>query len=146
MVFVGSTSHGHWHIRGAARYELRDAGGGKLVRLRYKRGFCLFDSSRYRPLLPGAPNKPVFPRDGCGTKRDLRLAMGVSVGWKDDYYWLIAGQEFDVTDLPDGKYRLLAEVDPGKWFRESNERNNTTWVDLEIAGVQVKVLGRSPRI
>jgi hypothetical protein len=56
--------------------------------------------------------------------------MGVSVGWKDDYYWRIPGQEIDITSLPNGKYRLLVEVDPRNYFRETNERNNVTWVDL----------------
>jgi hypothetical protein len=56
--------------------------------------------------------------------------MGVSVGWKDDYYWRIPGQEIDITSLPTGKYRLLVEVDPRNYFRETNERNNVTWVDL----------------
>jgi hypothetical protein len=69
----------------------------------------------------------------------------VSVGWKDDYFWRITGQRLDVTNLPNGRYRLINRVDPRNWFRETNERNNTTWVDLEIGDRVVKVVGRSPR-
>ena len=58
--------------------------------------------------------------------------MGTSVGWKDDYYWRIPGQAMDITALPAGKYRLRVTVDPENWLQESNERNNVTWVDLEI--------------
>jgi hypothetical protein len=147
MVFVGSKDHGHWHVRGAARYELRRLGQDKPVRIRLKRGFCLFDSTPYKLRLPGAPKTGKYPRDACGKKRDLRFAMGVSVGWKDDYYWRIVGQEIDITDLPKGDYRLIAKVDPRNWWRETNETNNTTWVDFRLGDtLVVKVLGRSPKL
>ena len=73
--------------------------------------------------------------------------MGTSVGWKDDYYWRIPGQAMDITNLPLGKYRLSVKVDPRNWFRESNERNNLSWIDIEIDdSLTVKVLGRSPKL
>ena len=143
VVFVGSKDHGHWHVRGAARYELRPLGTTKPVRILLKRGFCLFDSTPYEPGLPAAPKQAEYPREACGVKRTLKFAMGTSVGWKDDYYWRIAGQAFDVTNLPLGKYRLLVTVDPRHWFRESNERNNTTWVDIDVGDTTVRVIGRS---
>lgn len=143
FVYQGSPDHGHWHIHGAARYELWRQ--GKIAKIRTKRGFCLYDSSPYRPGLPGASRKSVYPRSGCGTKESRRLDTGVSVGWKDDYFWRITGQRLDVTNLPNGRYRLVNRVDPRNWFRESNDRNNTTWVDLEIGDRIVKVLGRSRR-
>jgi Lysyl oxidase len=146
MVFVGSKAHGHWHIRGAARYELRPLRSTKPIRIRYKRGFCLYDSKPYKLRLPGAAKRSTYPRDDCGKKRDRRLAMGVSVGWQDDYYWRIPGQEMDITELPNGNYRLFVTADPRNWFRESNERNNATWVDLEIGPQSVKVLKHSPRL
>ena len=48
LVFIGGSEHGHWHIRNAARYELRRLGDGKALRIHVKRGFCLYDSSSYR--------------------------------------------------------------------------------------------------
>jgi len=146
MAFVGLPEHGHWHVRGAARYELRRLGERKALRIHVKRGFCLYDSNPYRRSLPGAPAKRAYPRDACGKKRELSLAMGVSVGWRDDYYWRIPGQAFDVTTLPQGKYRLVVRVDPRNWFRESNERNNQTWVDIHIGETSVKVLRHSKRV
>ena len=41
FVYQGSSDHGHWHIRGAARYELWRL--GKIAKIRTKRGFCLYD-------------------------------------------------------------------------------------------------------
>lgn len=47
----------------------------------------------------------------------------------------------DITSLPNGKYRLFVKADPKNWLRESNERNNVTWVDLRIGPQLVKVIG-----
>jgi hypothetical protein len=143
LVYQGSPDHGHWHIHGAARYELWRS--SKIAKIRTKRGFCLYDSSRYPPALPGTPKNPKYPREGCGTQSSMRLRTGVSVGWKDDYFWRITGQRLDVTNLPNGRYRLFNRVDPRNWFKETNERNNVTWVDLDIGNRTVKVVGRSPR-
>jgi hypothetical protein len=145
-VYNGSKEHGHWHIHGAARYELRPLGRKKPVRIRLKRGFCLFDSTQYELSLPGAPRVGRYPREGCGKKADLRFEMGVSVGWKDDYFWRIPGQEMNITNLPNGRYRLYVTVDPRNWFLESNDGNNASWVDIEIDGMSVRTLGRSPRV
>ena len=147
LEFAGSERHGHWHIRGAARYELRRLSDGKPARIRTKRGFCLFDSTSHDLSLATAPKKSHYQRGWCGERAQRRLAMGISPGWKDDYYWRIPGQEMDITNLPHGRYRLFVRVDPRNWFRESNERNNTAWVDIEISdSLLVKVLGRSPRL
>jgi len=143
FIYQGSKDHGHWHIHGAARYELWRV--GKIAKIRTKRGFCLYDSSRYRSGIHDTPAAAKYPREGCGTKESLILRTGVSVGWKDDYFWRITGQKLDVTNLPNGRYRLINRVDPRNWFQESNDRNNTTWVDLEIGDRVVKVVGRSPR-
>jgi hypothetical protein len=143
FVYQGTPDHGHWHIRGAARYELWRL--GNIAKIRTKRGFCLYDSSVYRRGLPGAARESTYARSGCGTKQSLRLDTGISVGWKDDYFWRILGQRMDVTNLPNGRYRLVNRVDPRNWFREADDRNNTTWVDLIIGDRIVKVVGRSPR-
>ena len=58
--------------------------------------------------------------------------MGLSPGWSDPYPWALPDQRLDVTGLEDGVYRLWATADPGGWFRETNERNNLTWVDLRL--------------
>jgi len=113
--------------------------------MRVKRGFCFYDSNPHRRSLPGAPKNAIYPKDDCGQKHDLRIAMGISPGWRDDYYWRIPGQAMDITGVPSGTYRLFAKVDPRNWIRESNERNNTTWVDLQIGPQLVKVLRRGPR-
>jgi hypothetical protein len=57
----------------------------------------------------------------------------------------IFGQRLDITNLPNGRYRLINRVDSRNWFRESNDGNNMNWADLVIADRSVKVVRRSPR-
>jgi hypothetical protein len=59
--------------------------------------------------------------------------MGLSVGWVDDYSWVLPGQSIDVTAVPDGKYRLYATVDDQHWFREATRSNDLSWADIELS-------------
>jgi hypothetical protein len=59
--------------------------------------------------------------------------MGLSPGWGDVYDFTLPGQSVDISELPDGRYRLWAEADPQGWFREVTRENNVTWVDLELS-------------
>ncbi len=58
--------------------------------------------------------------------------MGLSPGFGDPYHWTLPDQRLLVNGLEDGVYRLWADADPGDWFRESDEGNNLTWVDLRL--------------
>jgi hypothetical protein len=58
--------------------------------------------------------------------------MGLSTGWGDRYGASLPDQYIDVTELEDGKYRLRATADASNWFKESNDKNNKTWVDLTL--------------
>ena len=67
---------------------------------------------------------------------DTAIGMGLSWGWMDIYGSDLPGQTIDVTDVPDGKYRLWVNVDTNRWFQETRRDNNVTWVDLEIVTKQ----------
>ena len=58
--------------------------------------------------------------------------MGISIGWGDLYTANLQGQYIDITGLQPGIYRLLAEVDPDKMFREEDRSNNFAWIDFEL--------------
>lgn len=72
---------------------------------------------------PGSANTGVFVRPSRWVSR--------AAGRIRNYNFL-PDQSFDVTKLRDGLYRLRATADPDRVLRESNESNNTTWVDLEL--------------
>lgn len=145
LVF-GGHGHDHWHIQLGATYELRRLPGGRVVRRYAKVGYCFFDQVQIRKRAA----KPRFARTTCGTRGMRVVTMGLSPGWSDPYQWTLPDQRLDITGLPAGRYRLYARADPGGWFRETNERNNDTWVDivLTLAGrlPKVKVVAVGPHL
>jgi hypothetical protein len=137
-VVWGGHGHNHWHVHMGASYWLTKPGSTERLRSYDKVGFCFFDQAPLRVQPPDAPVAPRFPKTGCNGQDALEFTMGLSPGWSDPYPWALPDQRLDVTGLPDGVYRLWATADPGGWFRETNERNNLTWVDLRLT------LGSSP--
>lgn len=128
----GGHGHAHWHVRIGASYGLFALPGSKEVRALEKVGFCFFDQKPFDTRLPGAPAVPLRPKTVCDGEGTLEIDMGLSAGWQDPYTWALPDQRIDITGLPDGRYRLVATADPDNWFRETNERNNTTWVEVRL--------------
>lgn len=138
LVF-GGDGHNHWHVRDLETYEVIRLDGGGEDRSGVKVGFCFSDDVAYRLALPGAPRASQYRRAQCGTPASLDLTMGLSVGWGDRYPATLPDQYVDVTGLPDGKYRLRATADESDWFKETDDKNNRTWVDLTL----IRVNGRT---
>ena len=129
----GGHGHDHWHVKLGATYRLDRVGGDSADERRFrKQGFCFFDQRPYELSLPGAPPVPQIPKTTCNDFHQLSVDMGLSVGWRDPYQWTLPDQELPIIGLGDGIYRLTATADPDGWFRESNERHNTTWVELRL--------------
>lgn len=135
-VGFGGDGHEHLHILHPVRYRLvpleRTSAIREPQRLDEKVGFCLFDRDEVRLDLPNAPQQPVYDTVGCGNAGTIAFSMGLSVGWGDNYFWHLPGQDIDITGIPDGRYRLYISADPSGWFEETNEGNNEAWSDLEI--------------
>jgi hypothetical protein len=132
----GGDGHDHWHVERIAVGRLApfekdgvppEEGEGWSDT---KVGFCYYDYTR---LVDDAVQEPVYLRLGCGSEDDTEIGMGLSWGWMDIYPFGLPGQSIDVTDLPDGKYRLWLEVDASGWFQEARRDNNVSWADLELA-------------
>jgi hypothetical protein len=132
----GGDGHDHWHVERVAvgrlapyRADGRPPVTDKNGLADSKIGFCYYDHGR---LLDDASQNAVYPQVGCGTHEDTAIGMGLSYGWIDIYGFALPGQSIDVTDAPDGKYRLWVTVDEKRWFREKRHDNNTTWADFEL--------------
>jgi hypothetical protein len=135
--FWAGDGHEHWHVRDMQAYRVeRLDGDGEAVS--EKHGFCLFDNGVFDASLPGSPDDAAYecPNEEVATGSTIR--MGLSVGWRDVYPATLPNQYIDVSELPEGRYRLWAEADPvtdGRptgWFVESDESNNVTWVEFEL--------------
>ena len=131
-VVWGGHGHDHWHVHLGASYWLTRPDSTDVLRSYDKVGFCFFDQ---RPLIAQpstAPRRPQFPKTACNGQNTLQFTMGLSPGWADPYPWALPDQRLLLTGLDDGVYRLWATADPGGWFREANETNNATWIDLRV--------------
>ena len=147
LVF-GGDKHNHWHVAGLEAHRLEQVDTGEVVAQVFKQGFCPFDTDAYRIDLPRAPGAATHPESGCGGRYATGLRAGVSVGWGDEYPWDMLEQRIDLSDLPDGRYRIVEVADPFNWFEELDETNNETWVEISVtvnAGIPtIEVLKRAP--
>jgi hypothetical protein len=142
-LFFAGDGHSHWHVRDLESSELIRLDNGNKVGTGTKHGFCFFDNYDYRLGLPGSPQSPVYT--DCGHSTDLTVTMGLSVGWGDMYHYTLPDQYIDVQGLPAGRYRLQVTADAQNWFAESDDTNNTTWVNLQLkGGGAIKILSYGP--
>jgi hypothetical protein len=132
----GGDGHDHWHVRRVAINRLLplDEDGRVVAGTKgwpdAKVGFCYYDGIRQ---FDDAPQAEVYSRHSCGGEDDEVIGMGLSWGWGDIYPFMLRGQSIDITNIPDGRYRLRVEVDERRWFREALRSNNVTWTDLTLA-------------
>jgi hypothetical protein len=137
----GGDGHDHWHVKDLETYQLMPLGSGDAVSTGKKGGYCFYDNVNYLNL--GGSSR-VYEESGCGMLDTLAVSMGLSYGWGDKYSWELPGQDIDITGLPDGQYRLLATADAHGMFVESNHSNNSTWIDIDLEGLAVTILGYGP--
>jgi len=140
--------HHHYHLNGVMKYELLDA-NLNAVKPNTKVAFCLADILKAAPDLPGYPTAPAY--NGCDpNKQSTYVNMGISIGWEDVYDKMLAGQNFDVTDLmsqPQAWYYIQQTVDEAGIIFEQNDANNMTgvWVKLGV-GVPYAIGGPRPGV
>jgi hypothetical protein len=140
---IEEDGHPHWHTQGMEKYRLfrlpeRFAGGAKVG---VKRGYCFFDGFRVRPDLPNARSTPLYSFYSCGvpgqSKDALKLRVGMSVGWGDEYPWNYAGQRINISNAQDGEYLLCLTADPQNEFQEIRETNNESWARIRLTTTDV---------
>lgn len=146
----GGDGHNHWHVVRVATVRLvpLDGDGNPVdesLGTDSKIGFCFYDHTHE---LARGPEEAVFSAHTCGHEDDTLLGMGLSPGWNDTYRQALPGQSIEVTGLPDGRYRLITDVDEHGWFHEADRDNNRTWIDLDLrmtpAGLSANTIGSGP--
>lgn len=134
--------HDHWHLLDFQKFKLVSLDTEVLGNVA-KIGFCAFDSYPYTSF------KTAFYTSNrtCQTRSSGKVLMGTSRGWGDIYRASIAFQWIDITDLPNGDYKVRVVVDPplasDGLFRESDESNNRAWTRVHIGTSNVTMLDQS---
>lgn len=136
--FEWHEEHSHFHFEDYALYTLKPLTNAQADRVGTKMTFCVMDTTRMNTKLPGAPKHSVYST--CGSQ-----VQGMSVGWGDTYGYQLAGQEIDVSGLPDGDYRLMIELDPKKRLLETDETDNVSTVDIRLSNGTVGAIGGGGR-
>jgi Lysyl oxidase len=113
--YDSESGHHHWHYHDLAVYQLLSADRKKVL-VSQKTGFCLANTDVIDYTVPGVQWQPGTPAlsAACSSARpDARsAAMSLGVGSGDTYLQTIAGQSFNITDLPDGTYYIEIAVNP----------------------------------
>ncbi len=145
MAWDSRPGHDHWHFLQFSRYSLIDPDKGAVLRSR-KQSFCLAPTEPVDLTVPGAAWLPwsLSYTSICGGRNAKHLREAMPVGWSDTYYQVVAGQAFDVTSLPNGRYQIEIEVNPQRLLRESSTANNVARRTIILRGTKgdrrVKVL------
>jgi hypothetical protein len=132
--YTHSGGHDHWHHLFFDRYELRRASDHRLVRPDRKTGFCLGDRYDSDRSFASKPPRAVITGSCLLHEPGARsVAMGISVGYGDDYRAYLEGQSIDVTSLPAGRYELVHRVNGNRRLRETRYSNNAASVLVRLS-------------
>ena len=125
--YVWHPEHNHIHVENYAEYTLQALNApGNSKRTGQKTSFCVMDTDRIDSSI--GSSQPHYTT--CEN-----TVQGMSVGWGDTYHSLLAGQEIDITGLPDGDYTLTVRADPLGRMAESTTSDNTSCIKLRITGI-----------
>jgi len=133
--FHDAAGHQHWHFLDFAQYSLVDRTTDARVRSE-KESFCLTWTDPVDLTIPEAAWDPgsTSLQTACGTPESLSLRQLIPVGWGDTYHQQLAGQAFDVTDLPNGRYAIEVATNVDGRLTELRTDNNAASVEIELGG------------
>lgn len=127
--------HDHWHMEQIARYELLSADGSTVIRS-HKQSFCLAPTDPVNLTLPGSDWQPDESAlwSACEGQDAIWIREVLPAGWGDTYFQEVAGQSFNITDLPNGSYRIRITADPPHALEETSYRDNVSNLRITLGG------------
>ena len=135
MGFDSQHGHHHWHFEQFAQYRLLNA--AKTVALRSRKvGFCVAPTDSVDLVLPHASwQVPDTGFSGaCGSPTALWVREMLPVGWGDTYFQTVAGQSFDITNLPNGTYYIEVIANPERVLHETTTGNDISLRRVILGG------------
>ncbi len=135
MGFDSQHGHNHWHFQQFARYQLLNSARAVAVRS-HKVGFCIAPTNPVDLLIHRATWQPSFVglEGQCGVPSALWVRERLPVGWGDTYVQSLAGQSFNITNLPNGVYYIEVIANPEHILYETNTRNDISLRKVILGG------------
>ena len=139
--YFAGDGHDHWHFTDFDDYRIETL-DGNVVGSAEKHGYCLYSNTSYTPMkgLPGVPDVPTYTYEdtcGQGLPQAISIIQGLDKGWGDTYPATLPDQVLDITDVPDGRYRVSVTADDLGAVTELNENNQTVSMEITIQGDEV---------
>lgn len=127
--------HHHWHFLQFAKYSLTREDQSEIVKSK-KESFCLAPTDAIDLTLENAERNPwnIGLGTACGSPNSLWVRETLPLGWGDTYHQGIPGQSFNITTLPNGRYFIAVEANPGALLHEQDLGNNIEYREVRLRG------------
>ncbi|HEY5154977.1 MAG TPA: Ig-like domain-containing protein, partial [Acidimicrobiales bacterium] len=124
-------------LTGFGLYQVAAGGGlGALISTSPKVDYCITPDK----FVGGVPNTAPTASPPVSNCTNPNGALGLSVGWGDQYDYNDAGNNIDISNLPNGTYWLRAQADPGNYIAQQGPNQSITDTKLTISGTTVTVV------
>ena len=136
MVFHDAPRHNHWHFLQLVTYRMVRADGRTAVRSR-KQAFCITATDAVDLTLPRALadlGLTPFTGSACGIDRSIWIRQALPAGWADTYGAGTPGQSFDITGVPNGRYFVEIQFNPGGDLYEVSSDNKVERRRITLSG------------
>jgi hypothetical protein len=125
--------HMHWHFRQFARYRLLDATQERVVRS-HKQSFCLAPTDPIDLTVDGAIWRTDWSGTRCGWEASTWIREMMPTGWGDTYYQSVAGQAFNITNVPNGTYWIEVHANPLGLLYDGDPTNDVELREVILGG------------
>ena len=134
LEFDERRGHNHWHFDHFVSYWLLDAETNEIVKST-KQSYCIVPTDGVDLSVPGATWDEYGGSHSsmCGGPRSIWVREALEAGWGDTYFQSVAGQAFNITDLPNGWYYIRVEANEPESLLQSNEDN-----DIQLRMVHIR--------
>ncbi|MFL5829377.1 MAG: lysyl oxidase family protein [Solirubrobacteraceae bacterium] len=136
LEFDTRQGHHHWDLRQLASYEL--VGGSRTI-VSEKQSFCIAPTDPVDLTVSGATGAQValgFGGSVCDLEQPgaIWLREQLPPGWGDTYEQTVAGQAFDITNVPNGSYKIAVRVNPLGLLHETSTTDDVAVRRIRLSG------------
>ena len=149
--------HGHFHYDDLVSFTLHavnpDGSTGAVVAKGLKESFCLADDDYFGFATPGPNGANTFSgQPGCSAPSQITPPggagagawglMGISPGWGDVYTWDTPDQFVDISNVPNGTYDVVSDVNPaGLLLTSTGTTGPCSSTRIALSSTAVSVVG-----